>query len=41
MEVLRPGMFDLAADDMEVFVTTELAAYLERIAAEARVTAAI
>lgn len=29
MDVLRPGMFDLAADDMEVFVTAELPAYLE------------
>jgi pimeloyl-ACP methyl ester carboxylesterase len=29
MDVLRPGMFDLAADDMQIFVTAELPAYLE------------
>src|SRR5688572_14609367 len=29
MDVLRPGMFDLAADDMEIFVAAELPAYLE------------
>ena len=29
IEVFPPGMFDMAADDMEIFVKTELPAYLE------------
>jgi pimeloyl-ACP methyl ester carboxylesterase len=29
MDVLPPGMFDLAADDMEIFVNTEYPAYLD------------
>ena len=29
MDVFPPGMFDLAADDMEIYVKTELPAYLE------------